>query len=79
MKKQIINNGQVLLEQGNLVHMMNRSAVSMVFEVVNVEPGYVVLEALDYKKFNNDLVKINQFVTCKPIIKGLIEYGNRIK
>ena len=78
-KKQVINNGQVLMEVGNLVHMINRATVQMVFEVVNIENGYVVLEALDYKKFNNELAGINKFVTGKPIVKGLIEYGNRIK
>ena len=79
MKKQIVNNGQVLLEQGALVHMVNRAAVSMCFEVVCIDNGYVVLEPLDYKKFNNDAMSIDKFVTGKPIVKGLIEYGNRIK
>ena len=51
----------------------------MVFEVVNIEDGYVVLEHLDYKKFNGDQLRIDKFVTGKPIVKGFIEYGNRIK
>ena len=67
------------MEVGNLVHMLNRAGVSMVFEVVNIDAGYVVLEAMDYKKFNGDGLAINKFVTGKPIVKGLIEYGNRIK
>lgn len=79
MKKQIVNNGLVLIEQGDLVHLHNKLGVAMVFEAVSVDIGELVLVPQDFKKFNHDLVAINRFITGKPIVKGLIEYGNRIK
>lgn len=78
-KKKILNNGLVLIEEGNLVHLHNKMGVGMVFEAISVNPGELVLIPVDSKKFNGDLVAINRFITGKPIIKGLIEYGNRIK
>lgn len=78
-KKQIINNGQILIEEGNLVHLHNKAGLAMVFEAVSVNPGELVLVPCDFKRFNGDLVEVNRFITGKPIVKGLIEYGNRIK
>jgi hypothetical protein len=78
-KHKIVNNGLVLIEQGNLVHLHNQAGVQMVFEAVSVNVGELVLVPCDFKRFNNDLVAINKFVTGKPIVKGLIEYGNRPK
>ena len=78
LRKKIINNGLILIEEGNLVHLQNKSGVGMVFEAVSVNPGELVLVPQDFKKFNGDLVNINRFITGKPIVKGLIEYGNRI-
>lgn len=78
-KKKVINNGLVLCEEGNLVHLYNKQGVAMVFSIANIDNGYIVLEPQDFKKFNGDMVAINRFVTGKPIVKGLIEFGNRIK
>ena len=79
LRKKIINNGVVLIEEGNLVHLYNQLGVQMVFEAVSVNPGELVLVPCDFKRFNGDLVAINKFTTGKPIVKGLIEYGNRIR
>lgn len=78
-RKKIVNNGLILIEEGNLVHLHNKLGGQMVFEAVSVNPGELVLVPCDFKRFNGDLVEINRFVTGKPIVKGLIEYGNRIK
>lgn len=77
MEKQIINNGRILIEKGNLVHLMNKEKIMMVFECVDIDHGYLVLEPLDSKRFGGNAVHINEFCTNKPIVKGLIEYGNR--
>lgn len=69
----------MLIEEGNLVHLHNKLGVAMVFEAVSVSVGELILVPLDFKKFDHDAVKINRFITGKPIVKGLIEYGNRIK
>lgn len=78
-KKKIVNNGLILIEEGNLVHLYNKIGAAMVFEAVSVNPGELVLIPCDSKRFNGDAVKINEFITGKPIVKGLIEYGNIIK
>lgn len=77
MEKQIVNNGHVLLEKGNIVHLMNNNKTHMAFECVDIDNGYLVLEPLDAKRFGNDPSRMNQFITGKPIIKGIIEYGNK--
>ena len=79
LKGKLINNGLVLLEQGNLVHLRNQAGVGMVFEAASVRPGELVLVPLDSKQFNGDALAVDKFVTGKPIIKGLIEYGNLVR
>lgn len=73
----IINNGLILVAKGDLVHLRNINGVQMVFECVNIDNGYCVLEPLDMKRFGHDANRINEFITGKAIIKGVITHGRK--
>lgn len=77
MEKQLRNNGQVLMEVHNLVHLRNQAGVQQVFEVVEIDHGYVILEPLDARKFGGAVDRINAYLTGKTIVKGVITHSKQ--
>lgn len=79
MEKQIINNGTVVLEKGNLIYLRNaHNGVNIVFSVVDIDNGYVVLEPVDYQKFGKEPKQLDDYLANKVIVKGIVSH-QRIK
>lgn len=73
MEKQIINNGQVVLEKENLILIRNPNGNQLVFHVVDIDHGYVVMEPLDLNRtFAGDQTRLNEFLANRIVAKGVV-------